>query len=86
MGTQQLLTGHDAPPANGTRPTWSWAGDMQFIRDEHILSIPAETPTGIYMISIGMYDADTHERIQIRTPQGQLLGDEILLQQIEIKK
>jgi|GEM_PF-1709694 len=83
---QQLLSGHDSPPANGTRPTWSWAGDMQFIRDEHIVSIPSQTPNGMYTISIGMYDADTYERVQIQSPHGEALGDKIALQQIEVKK
>jgi hypothetical protein len=86
VNARQLLAGHDSPPANGTRPTWSWGGDMQFIRDEHIVNIPSETPNGIYTISIGMYDADTHERVQIQSPRGESLGDEIVLQQIEIKE
>ncbi len=81
-----LLVGQDGPPDYGNRPTWKWEGDMQFIRDQRLLSIPADAPPGKYILRMGMYDADTKLRAQITSPQGQPFGDTLTLQEIEIEK
>lgn len=81
-----LLAGQDGPPDYGNTPTWKWEGDMQFIRDQRILTIPADAPPGKYILRMGMYDADTKLRAQITSPQGQPFGDTLTLQEIEIEK
>ncbi len=83
---QTLLAGQDGPPDNGNRPTWSWAGDMQLITDQHVLTIPFDAPAGTYTLRVGMYDADTGQRAQIFDLQNQLLGDSVVLAEIRVQK
>jgi hypothetical protein len=47
---------HDGLPANGTRPTDTWAPGDQ-IADDHQFSIPSDTPPGEYWLRVGMYDS-----------------------------
>lgn len=84
--TRQLLIGQDGPPDYGNTPTWSWRGDMQFIRDQHVLIIPAGASPGKYSLQIGMYDADTKARLPVFDLQNQPLGDTVTLQELQIEK
>ena len=59
-----LLTQSDGEPANWSRPTTGWAlGEV--ILDQRILTIPANTPSGQYVLVTGLYDADTGERLAL---------------------
>jgi hypothetical protein len=84
--TGTLVVGQDGPPDYGNTPTWQWQGDMQFIRDQHILTIPDDAQPGKYVLRIGMYDADTKARLPIFDLQNQPLGDTVTLQEIQIQK
>ncbi|MBI5713709.1 MAG: hypothetical protein HZC38_09850 [Chloroflexi bacterium] len=84
--TGELLVGKDEPTDNGYHPTWTWGGDMQFIRDRHTLTIPATAKAGSYIVRFGMYDADTKARVQISTPKNEPVGDVVALQEIRIEK
>ena len=84
--TGELLVGKDEPTDNGYHPTWTWGGDMQFIRDRHTLTIPATAKAGSYIVRFGMYDADTKARVQIFTPKNEPVGDVVALQEIRIEK
>ncbi len=83
---QTLLVGQDGPPDYGNRPTWSWAGDMQLITDQRILTIPADAPPGTYALRIGMYDADTQQRAQVFDLENQPVGDNIVLAKIHVQE
>lgn len=84
--TGELLVGKDEPTDNGFHPTWTWGGDMQFIRDRHTLNIPTTAKAGSYIVRFGMYDADTKARIQVSTPKYESVGDMVTLQEIRIEK
>jgi hypothetical protein len=84
--TGRLIVGQDGPPDYGNTPTWKWKGDMQFIRDQRIFTIPADALPGIYTLRIGMYDADTKARVQVLDLRSQPVGDGLVLQEIEIKQ
>ena len=84
--TGELLVGKDEPTDNGYHPTWTWAGDMQFVRDRHTLTIPATAKAGSYIVRFGMYDADTQVRVQISKPKNEPVGDMVKLQEIRIEK
>lgn len=45
----------DGPPANGTRPTDTWAPGDQ-ITDAHQLNIPPDTAPGEYWLRVGLYN------------------------------
>ncbi|MBI3240929.1 MAG: glycosyltransferase family 39 protein [Chloroflexi bacterium] len=81
-----LLVGQDGPPDNGNRPTWSWRGDMDFVTDQHALAIPPDAPAGFYSLKVGLYDADTQQRLQISEPTLQPVGDTVTLAEIRIQK
>ena len=59
---------------------------MQFIRDQHILAIPADAAPGMYTLRIGMYEAATQSRVQILDLNYQPTGDLLVLQEINIEK
>jgi hypothetical protein len=73
-----VWAGHDAQPAYGTAPTSQWiAGDH--LVDRHILIIDDQAPPGEYRLEVGMYDAATGQRLPVSRPDGDALGDHLLL-------
>jgi hypothetical protein len=82
--TSQPAAGWDSPPLDGLQPTWGWAGDMQFWVDARRLAVPLEAPPGDYFLQIGMYDADTGERLPVRSPEGEELGTVISLGKVSV--
>jgi hypothetical protein len=79
------VAGYDSPPLNGAQPTWGWAGDMQFWVDVRAVPVPAGAPPGDYLLQVGMYDADTGDRLPIRTPQGEEVGTSIALEFVTVQ-
>jgi uncharacterized membrane protein len=53
---------HDSPPANGSLPTTTWI-KAEYITDEHVITMPADLPTGSYLIVAGLYDPQTGARL-----------------------
>lgn len=54
----------DQMPQAGAARTSTWqVGDR--IEDTHILTLPPETPAGVYRIEIGVYDKDTFARLPV---------------------
>lgn len=65
---------HDQMPQAGAARTSTWqAGDR--IEDVHALTLPPETPAGVYRIEIGVYDKDSFERLPVNfSDQGVVLA------------
>lgn len=63
----RILAQHDAPPANGQRPTPGWI-EGEFITDPHTVALGNDVPAGPVSIVIGLYDPQTNERL--RLPDG----------------
>lgn len=57
-----LKAQHDGLPCNATEPTWRWQPG-EYILDEHTLTAPSDLPPGEYLLGVGLYDADTLERL-----------------------
>ena len=57
-----LKAQHDGVPCDATEPTWHWQTG-EYILDEHSLTVPADTSPGEYLLGVGLYDADTLERL-----------------------
>jgi hypothetical protein len=71
----QRVSGQDNPPLNGDYPTSAWsAGDV--IADEYIIPIPADAPPGEYIIAVGMYRADTEQRLPTFDAEGRRLPND----------
>jgi hypothetical protein len=82
----QLVAQHDSMPARWHRPTTSWAPG-EAIADQHRLELPGELPAGEYTLRVGMYDADSGERLPVTDAQGQAVaGDELLLTTIQVQE
>ncbi|HYN87307.1 MAG TPA: hypothetical protein VER55_02195 [Ardenticatenaceae bacterium] len=79
-GTPDLRVGQqDSAPAAGLRPTSTWAeGDI--IEDRHALSVPKQTPPGVYMLRVGLYSLGDLTRLV--APGGQ---DAIEIGPIEVQ-
>ncbi len=60
----QVIAQRDAQPSGESRPTTTWQpGEM--VLDNHGLLIPPGTPPGSYRRIVGMYDAETLDRLQL---------------------
>ena len=60
----QVIAQRDAEPAGEGRPTNTWKPG-EVVLDNHGLLIPPGTPPGTYRRIIGMYDAQTMERLKL---------------------
>jgi hypothetical protein len=73
----------DSPPADGFYLTTEWAGG-EIVRDQHSMAIPAEAPAGEYRLDVGMYLVSTGERLPVLSKGGQVQGDKVSLDGVEI--
>ena len=60
----QVIAQRDAEPAGESRPTTTWQPG-ETVLDNHGLLIPPGTPPGSYRCIVGMYDAETLERLKL---------------------
>lgn len=60
----QVIAQRDAEPAGESRPTPSWQ-PSESVLDNHGLLIPPGTPPGSYRRIVGLYDAETLERLKL---------------------
>ncbi|MEM7334576.1 MAG: hypothetical protein AAF490_21040, partial [Chloroflexota bacterium] len=58
----------------GEFPTRRWSVD-KYVRDEHILSIPADAPAGTYTVSVGLWVESEGWRLPIFDAAGVQVGD-----------
>ena len=77
--TGQLVTQHDSWPRQGAFPTSIWLpGDI--IRDAHPLTLPTSLPLSDLTIEVGLYEAESGQRLPVFTPDGQrIAGDQIFI-------
>lgn len=71
----------DSVPGNGSLPTTGWLPG-EVIADAYKVPIQPEAPPGSYVIEIGMYRAETGQRLSTLDEKGQVSRDSILLQKI----
>lgn len=63
-GSQQQVAGIDAPPGNGACATGDWT-PAEIIVDELQLVIPESAPTGPLSLAVGLYRAETGQRLAV---------------------
>ncbi len=68
----------DNPPVDGFYPTTQWEKG-EIVRDQYNLVISPDAPPGEYQIEVGMYLAETGERLEVRGEEGPLPENRILL-------
>jgi 4-amino-4-deoxy-L-arabinose transferase-like glycosyltransferase len=68
----------DNPPVGGFYPTSQWEKG-EVVRDQYDIAISPEVLPGEYRLEVGMYLAETGERLQARAEEGPLPRNQILL-------
>jgi 4-amino-4-deoxy-L-arabinose transferase-like glycosyltransferase len=77
-----IVAQKDNPPVDGFYPTTKWEPG-EIVRDQYDLVISPEVLPGQYQIEIGMYLAETGERLKVWS--GSSEADRVLLQKVEIR-
>jgi hypothetical protein len=84
MDDQGKLWGQkDNQPVDGFYPTTQWVSG-QFVRDQYDLLISPDAPPGQYRIEVGMYLADSGERLAVLDENGLAVDDKIVLPALEV--
>ncbi len=73
----------DNPPLEGSYPTTLWAPG-EVVVDEYSLVVNADAPTGEHVLEIGLYVAETGQRLPVLDEAGQIIGDRILLGMVQV--
>lgn len=69
-----IVAQKDNPPVDGFYPTTKWeVGEV--VRDQYDLVIPSDAPSGEYRLNMGMYLAETGERLNVVLKDGVPLPD-----------
>jgi hypothetical protein len=78
-----IVAQKDNPPVDGFYPATRWKlGEI--VRDQYDLIISPETPLGRYRIEVGMYLAETGERLQMLSNDGNVRDDKVMLGTFEV--
>ena len=74
--------------ADGAPVCWRYPTDVwrpgQIIADQHAIAIPPDAPFGVYPLQIGLYLADTFERLDVLDEAGNPAGTSLHLTTVEI--
>jgi len=68
----------DNPPGDGFYPTTLWT-QGEIVRDQYDLMVSPDASLGKYWLAVGMYLAETGERLEVRGEEGPLPENRILL-------
>jgi hypothetical protein len=83
-GENKIWAQQDNYPVDGFYATTRWeAGEV--VRDQYDILISPDAPPGDYQIEVGMYLAETGERLPIVDPQIGQVADRILTDEIWVK-
>ena len=74
----------DGIPCAGACPTDDWVVGEVIVDTYDIICQP-DAPPGRYRLAVGMYDAETSQRLPVIDAHGTSLGDRVLLGTIEIR-
>ena len=74
----------DAQPCDNSYPT-SWWSPGEIIEEDRRIAIPADTPPGEYMLTVGIYDWTTGQRLPVRSI-GKPLSDQSVLGTVSITR
>jgi hypothetical protein len=82
-GKQSIWGQKDNPPVDGLYLTSKWeAGEI--VRDQYDILISPKAPPGEYQIEVGMYLAETGERLEVVGKNTMSHEDKVLLQGLQI--
>jgi hypothetical protein len=70
----ELVAQQDNPPVRGTRPTNEWETPV-LVEDPYEIPISVDVRRGEYVLSVGMYDSTTGERLAVVDAGGERLPE-----------
>jgi mannosyltransferase len=73
----------DGVPRNWTYPTSAWLPG-EYVVDRYPLKVPPGTPPGNLTLEVGLYDADSGQRLPVVATAGGPTDDRIVLQQVHV--
>ena len=73
----------DNPPVDGFYPTSQWE-EGETVRDQYDLIISPDARPGDYRLEVGMYLAETGERLAIVDRNGNVVADKVLLEKVRV--
>jgi hypothetical protein len=82
-GEGRLWGQKDNPPVDGFYPTSQWE-EGEIVRDQYDIDISPDAPLGEYRIEVGMYLAETGERLPVVDPSEQEAG-RVLIGEIQVE-
>ena len=80
----QIQGQHDNPPVNSTYPTTLWVPG-EVVVDPYAIPVSVDAPPGEHAIEVGLYVAETGQRLPLLDAAGQVTGDRILASTITVK-
>jgi hypothetical protein len=80
----QIWAGADRQPQDGAAPTSTWANG-QIVVDEYELAIVPDAPPDVYETEVGLYLAETGERLDLLDQEGRLMGNRVLLTKMRVE-
>ena len=81
----QIWAGADRQPQGGAAPTSTWAKG-QIVVDGYELVIASDAPPDVYEVEVGLYLAETGERLDIINQDGRLMGNRVLLSKVRVRE
>lgn len=82
-GANQVRGQQDNPPVRGNYPTTLWLPG-EVVIDEYALVVDADAPVGDHVVEIGLYVAETGQRLPVLGEDGQFIGDRLLLSEVRV--
>jgi len=73
------------PVVQGEIPTSTW-DTTHYVRDEHRLHVPADVPPVAYTLRVGLWDAQTGQRLPVLADDGSVAGDAVALQTVHVMR
>ena len=83
-GESRIWGQKDNVPKAGTYPTTLWV-EREVIADQYEIVVKPDAPPGQYVIEVGMYLAQSGQRLPVLDESGQVQGDRVLLGTVEIQ-
>lgn len=74
----------DNPPVEGSRPTGGWVKG-EVIRDEYRITLEGEIPLGEYLLTAGIYNPVSGERLPVLIEGERVQGDRINLGRLRVE-
>lgn len=80
----QTWAGTDRQPQEGAASTSTWSKG-QVVVDEYELVIASDAPPDVYELEVGLYLAETGDRLDLLDQDGRLMGNRVLLTKVRVK-